>query len=167
MKKIAFITTAMLMAFSLYSQDSNEADTLWQYSGTASLNLSQLSLTNWAAGGDNSISGNALVQMSADYDDGTLNWDNDLNLGYGLIRQGGSPARKSDDKIDISSKFGYRASKKWFYSGLLSFKSQFVEGYDNPGEVVRTKISGFLSPGYLNLSIGMDYKPTVWRLSNY
>ena len=159
MKKLIITTTAILMAFPIYSQQSNDADTLWKYSGTASLNLSQLSLTNWAAGGDNSISGNALVQMSADYDDGTLNWDNDLNLGYGLIRQGDSPARKSDDKIDIASKFGYRAAKKWFYSGLLSFKTQFSDGYDNPGEAVRTKISDLLSPGYLSLSLGMDYKP--------
>jgi hypothetical protein len=80
-------------------------------------------------------------------------------LGFGLVRQGNESARKSDDKIDISSKFGYRASKKWFYSGLFSFKSQFANGYDNPGEAVRKKISSFLSPGYLNLSLGMDYKP--------
>ena len=85
MKKPVIIATAMFMAFSLFSQESNEADTLWKYSGTASLNLSQLSLTNWAAGGENSVSGNALVQLSGDYNDGNLSWDNDLIMGYGLI----------------------------------------------------------------------------------
>lgn len=159
MKKLFFTITSIFLATLINAQDPSEADTLWKFNGLTSLNLSQLSLTNWAAGGDNSISGNALVQLSADYDNGTMNWDNDLILGYGLIRQGDDKARKSDDKIDLSSKFGYRASEKWFYSGLLSFKTQFAEGYDNPGDADRTKISNFMAPGYLNLSAGMDFKP--------
>jgi len=159
MNKIILTIAVTMMAVSLHAQESSEADTLWKYSGITSLNLSQLSLTNWAAGGENSVSGNALIQLSADYDNGTLNWDNDLSMGFGLIRQGNDPTRKSDDKIDLSSKFGYRASKNWFYSGLLSFKTQFTEGYDNPGEADRIKISNWLAPGYLNISAGMDYKP--------
>lgn len=159
MKRLFLIATAILMTITIDAQDSTAVDTLWKFNGVTSLNLSQLSLTNWAAGGDNSISGNALVQLSGDYDDGTVNWDNDLILGFGLIRQGDDPARKSDDKIDLSSKFGYRASKNWFYSGLLSFRTQFAEGYDKPGEADRTKISNWMSPAYLTISAGMDFKP--------
>lgn len=159
MKKYFLTIAAIFLAFSLNAQDSIRADTLWKFNGVTSLNVSQLSLSNWAAGGENSLSGNALVKLSADFDDGTLNWDNDLHLGFGLIRQGDDPTRKSDDKLDLSSKFGYRASKNWFYSGLLSFKTQFIEGYDNPGEDDRTKISNWLAPGYLNISAGMDLKP--------
>ena len=159
MKRLFLIATAILMTITIDAQDSTAVDTLWKFNGVTSLNLSQLSLTNWAAGGDNSISGNALVQLSGDYDDGTVNWDNDLTLGFGLIRQGDDPARKSDDKIDLSSKFGYRASKNWFYSGLLSFRTQFAEGYDKPGEANRTKISNWMSPAYLTISAGMDFKP--------
>jgi hypothetical protein len=143
----------------LYAQEPAGADTLWKYSGTASLNFSQLALTNWAAGGENSLAGNALLQLSGDYDDGKLSWDNDLLLGIGLIRQGDDPARKSDDRIDLSSTFGYRASGKWLYSGLLGFRTQFLEGYDRPGETDRVKISNWMAPGYLNLSLGMDYRP--------
>jgi len=159
MKTYLLTITAIFLAVSLNAQDSIRADTLWKFNGVTSLNVSQLSLSNWAAGGENSLSGNALVKLSADFDDGTLNWDNDLHLGFGLIRQGDDPTRKSDDKLDLSSKFGYRASKNWFYSGLLSFKTQFIEGYDNPGEDDRTKISNWLAPGYLNISAGMDFKP--------
>ena len=159
MIKPLLVISAILLTISLQAQESTNADTLWKYNGVTSLNVSQLSLSNWAAGGENSLSGNALVQLSADYDDGTMNWDNDLIMGFGLIRQGDDPTRKSDDKLDISSKFGYRASKNWFYSGLISFKTQFAEGYDNPGEADRNKISNWLAPGYLNISAGMDYKP--------
>lgn len=158
MKRTLLILLALAFALSAYSQQSTDADTLWKYSGITSLNLSQLSLSNWAAGGDNSLSGNALVKLSADFDDGKLNWDNDLMLGFGLIKQGSDLTRKSDDQIELSSKFGYKASDKWLYSALLSFKTQFAEGYDNPGEDDRLKISNFMSPGYLNFSLGMDYK---------
>lgn len=159
MKKTTLILLAIVLSLSGFAQESTDADTLWKFSGVTSLNLSQLSLSNWAAGGDNSLSGNALVKLSPDYDDGTLNWDNDLILGFGLIRTGSDPTRKSDDQIELSSKFGYKASEKWFYSALLSFRTQFAIGYDNPGEDDRLKISDFMSPGYLNLAIGMDYKP--------
>ncbi len=68
--------------------------------------------------------------------------------------------RKSDDQIDFASKLGLKASEKWFYTGLLGFKTQFAPGYDNPGDVDRLKISNFMSPGYLSFSLGMDYKPS-------
>ena len=162
MKKLTLTITTILLAGALFAQeptDSPDADTLWKVTGITSLNLSQLSLTNWAAGGDNSVSGNALIKLSPDYDNGTLNWDNDLTLGFGLVKQGDDAARKSDDQINLSSKLGYRASNNWFYTGLLSFKTQFAMGYDDPGDVNRTMISNFMAPGYLNLSVGMDYKP--------
>ena len=159
MKRIPTIVAIIFLALSSSAQVTTDADTLWKFNGVTSLSVSQLSLANWAAGGENSVSGNALLQLSGDYDDGTLSWDNDLIMGYGLIRQGDDPSRKSNDKVDIASKPGYRASKNWFFSALLSFKTQFAEGDDDPGEGNRNKISNRLAPGYLNLSAGMDFKP--------
>lgn len=163
MKKIFLSLAAVMIAASTFAQDpvagdTIAGDTLWKYSGITSLSLSQLALHNWAAGGDNNVSGNALIKLSADFDDGNKNWDNDLTLGFGLIKQGDDLARKSDDQIDLSSKLGFKASEKWFYTGLFSFKTQFAEGYDSPGEETRIKISNFMAPAYMNFSLGMDYK---------
>ena len=159
MKKIKLSLGIFLLAALSFAQDPVDADTLWKITGVSSLNLSQLSLTNWAAGGENSIAGNVYFKLSPDYDDGTINWDNDLTLGFGLMKQGDNEVKKSDDQIELSSKFGYRAGKKWFYAALLGFKSQFADGY-NYTDDVKTKISGFMSPAYLNFSLGFDYKPT-------
>ncbi len=159
MKRLLIIVTLLVSTLILSAQDTMQADTLWKFSGITSLNFSQLSLTNWAAGGSNNISGNALVKLSPDYDDGTIQWDNDLVLGFGLISQGKEPTRKSDDQIELSSKFGYRASKNWFYSAMLHFKTQFAEGFNEDDPENRIKISNFMSPGYLSLALGMDYKP--------
>ena len=160
MKKIIFALAMCVFATGLLAQESTEADTLWKFSGTTALNLSQLSLTNWAAGGDNSLSGNALINLAANYAKDKTSWENSLTLGFGLIKQGDDPTRKSDDQIDLASKLGLKASDKWFYTGLLGFKTQFAKGYDNPGDANRLKISNFMSPGYLNFSLGMDYKPS-------
>lgn len=160
MKKIFSILGMTMILGYAFSQES--ADTLWKFNGVTSLNFSQMSLVNWAAGGENSLAGNGFVNLNANYKsrDGNASWTNELYLGYGLIKQGESAVRKSDDKIDLASKFGYKASKHWSYTGLLGFKTQFAEGYDNPGDLEnRTKISNFMAPGYLNLSFGMDYKP--------
>lgn len=159
MKRLTIILSLVGISLGLYAQEAQ--DTLWKFNGVTSLNFSQLSLTNWAAGGENSVAGNAIVNLSANYKNPAtkVSWNNDLIMGYGLLKQGESPVRKSDDKIDFASKFGYRASKKWNYSGLLSFRTQFDVGYDKPGEDTRQKISNFMAPGYLNLSLGMDYQP--------
>ena len=160
MKKNLLILATMLLSIPAFSQDPAPPDTLWKFGGTASLNLSQLSLTNWAAGGDNSLSGNILINLSADYARDKTSWENKLVLGYGLIKQGEDPTRKSDDQIDFASKLGRKASEKWYYTALLGFKSQFAPGYDRPGDADRMKISNFMAPGYLNISAGMDYKPS-------
>ena len=159
MKNLTIILLFLLMTLVVHGRQPVDPDTVWKFEGVTSLNFSQLSLSNWAAGGENSLSGNALVKLSADYDNGITAWDNDLAMGFGLIKQGDSPARKSDDQLELSSKIGYRASERWNYSGLLSFRTQFAEGYDRPGEEDRIKISNFMAPAYLNLSAGFDFRP--------
>ncbi len=161
MKKYLGVLLLSITISTVSSQDT--ADTLWKFNGVTSINFSQMSLTNWAAGGENSVSGNGILNLAANYlsMDGNSSWANELSLGYGLIQQGKDPVRKSDDKIDFASKYGYKASEHWNYTGMLSFKTQFTQGYANPGDIeTRTKISNFMAPGYMNLSFGMDYKPS-------
>lgn len=159
MKKIYAIFVLSFVLFQASAQQ--DADTLWKFNGVTTLNFSQMALSNWAAGGENSVAGNAIVNLVANYTsvDSKVTWNNELLMGFGLLQQGDDPVRKSDDKIDFASKFGYKAGGNWSYSGLLSFKSQFADGFANPGDENRVKISDFLAPGYLNLSFGMDYKP--------
>ncbi len=159
MKRSLLSLTIAFIFITLSGQDKNVSDSAWNFNGVTSLNISQLSLSNWAAGGEDAFSANAILNLSAHYLKDKTAWDNDLSLGFGLINQGSTGLRKSDDKIDFSSKFGHKASNKWFYSGLLNFKTQFAEGFDNPASEDKVKISNFMAPGYVSLSFGMDYKP--------
>lgn len=154
MKKTILILLILVSVNSVNAQK----DTVWRKGGLVALNFSQVSLTNWAAGGQNSIAGNSIVNYFANYKKGKNTWDNNLDLGYGLVLQGKhGNLIKSDDRIDLSSKYGRQASHHWYYSALLNFRSQFTAGYNYPNDSV--VISKFLSPGYVLLSPGMDYKP--------
>lgn len=141
------------------AQDSLSADTAWKTGGTLGLNFSQVYLSNWAAGGENSISATGLVNLFGNYAKGKASWDNTLDLAYGMLWQGEEAGIKTDDKIDFASKYGYQASEHWYYSALLNFRTQFAPGYENPFADSLVVISDFLAPAFGLSALGMDYKP--------
>ncbi len=159
MKKLFTVILFSLFIFSLYGQEENDEDTAWNFGGVGTLTMSQVALYQWAAGGEPSLSGAALLNMFLNYRKDNISWENELDLGYGLISQGRGDnilTRKSNDRIEFSSQYGVQASEKWFYSALLNFRTQFAEGYDYPNDSVM--ISDFFAPAYLTTSIGMEYK---------
>lgn len=138
---------------------STPIDTLpgWRKGGIVNLSIAQSSFNNWAAGGQNSIAINGLVSTFLNYKTNITSWENMLDIGYGVLRQGkNGNYLKTDDKIDFSSKYGKRAYKSWFYAGLLGFKTQMSPGYNYPNDSV--KISDALAPAYIVAALGMDYK---------
>jgi hypothetical protein len=130
----------------------------WKRGGVFAVNLAQTSLTNWAAGGSNSFAVNGMLSTFANYKRNKSVWVNSLDLGYGLLKQGGSGYMKTDDKFDFLSKYGYEAFKNFYYSVLLNFKTQMAPGYKYPDKT--NKISDLFSPAYLLLALGLDYKPS-------
>ncbi len=130
----------------------------WKHGGMLMVNFGQTSLSNWAAGGENALSGNGIYNLFTNYKKNTFTWDNTIDLGYGILSQG-SRNRKTDDKMDFSTKIGKAASKNWYYSALLNFRSQFMAGYSYPTDSTKVKISNFLAPAYIVAALGMDYKP--------
>ena len=131
----------------------------WKSGGVIGVTISQTSLTNWAAGGQNSVSVNGIMSLFANYKRETVVWDNSLDVGYGLLKQGTEDNfRKTDDKIDFLSKYGKEAFKNFYYAGLLNFKTQMTPGYKYPN--IDDKISDLFAPAYLLGAIGLDYKPS-------
>ena len=161
MKKYILLIICSAIVLRAHAQTPATADTLWRKGGIFAINFNQVSLTNWAAGGENSVALSAIGNMYANYKHERTAWDNSLNLAYGLTKQGDQDFRKNDDKIDFTSKLGYDATKesKWYYTFLLNFKSQFASGYSYT-DSTKTEISKFAAPAYTVFAIGMDYKPS-------
>jgi hypothetical protein len=142
-------------------------DTLigWKQGGVFALNLAQTSLTNWAAGGQNSFATNGMFSVFANYTGEKSTWVNSLDMGYGIIKQNKLDLRKTDDKFDFVSKYGRQAFDHFYYSALVNFKTQLSAGnnYPNPSDQnEKVKISDFFAPAYLIGALGMDYKPSAY-----
>lgn len=159
-----FLLLAVILSTAAASFSQNNAakkipDSLrvWRKGGIGALNFSQASFSNWAAGGENALSAATQVNFFANYKKEKTDWENTLDLAYAFLRTDKQPLRKSDDKIDFTSKWGHKASHVWYYAALLNFKSQFSPGYNYPND--STFISDFLAPAYILVSTGIDYKP--------
>lgn len=178
MGKVLFLSVSVIFfSLKIYSQEvtkddaakiqaeldklkATAVDTIkpWKVDGVISINGQQVSLTNWAAGGNNSISIGGLVNVFAKYKKGKVTWDNNLELGYGVIKQGDNKQWwKNDDKIQFSSKFGRQIKKSWYATALGDFRTQFTDGYNYPNDSIY--ISRFMAPGYALAALGVDYKP--------
>lgn len=160
-KKLALLST-LILASSLMLKAQEVPDSLntWKFNGVTSINFSQVTLTNWAPGGENSYAFNGLLNLSLNYSKDKNDWANTLDIGYGIQKQGDQDVRKTDDHIDFLSKYGRKVSKSFFLSAMLNFKTQMSEGlkYETNPDTSYV-ISKFLAPGYLQGALGMEYKP--------
>ena len=167
MKKlfIAFSLLALTVGQVVAQTDSAPTETpSWKISGVSGLNLSQTSLTNWAAGGENSVAWNLYLNASANYKKDSWSWDNALITDFGKTFTTSNKWLKSIDKLNFSTKIGRSLSKHWSVSALGDFLTQFARGYaaENNPNIAGNKdkyISTILAPGYLTLAVGADYKP--------
>ncbi len=166
---------AAAQAISEAPQEQEQAPkaTNWKDKLVLDLGINQTNLTNWAAGGFNTANLNAGLDAQANYAKELATWANRLQLQYGILWSDDKSDlfQKSTDRIYLESKYAYRTSKdsKWSYSAAFDFRSQFSDGYKyntpSDGQTWKdaaTLKSGFMSPAYINLGIGMDWTPNEW-----
>lgn len=179
-RKILFSAGFSLIFLSAVAQDNTvkalqaaaakkaEEDTAfkegWKKGGLFTLNVAQGSLSNWQGGGDkSSFSAVGFLNLFASFKKDKNVWDNTLDLGYGYLNTTSLGTRKSDDRIDLLTKYGHQISNHWYAGGLFNFRSQFTGGYsydkDVNGAETKTLTSKFMAPAYILLSLGFDYKP--------
>jgi hypothetical protein len=131
----------------------------WRKGGMYSLNLSQGSLSNWAAGGEDfSLALSSVMNLYCFYKKEKYSWDNTFDFNIGYVKTTSLGSRKNDDRFDLLSKYGYGISDKVSVALLANLRSQFFKGYIYPGNV-KTFSSAFMAPGYILLGAGLDYKP--------
>ena len=157
MRKV-FIT-AMALVFAIASFAQEEKTEGWTNKGNVGLNFSQVSFTNWAAGGQNALNWLGTFHYEINYAKDNFKWDNTLNaaLGYSYFNFKQKPV-KTDDKLEFTSLAGLKASEHWNYSLEFAFRSQMAKGFDYAADST-TYISKFLAPAYISLGIGAEWVP--------
>ena len=166
-----------------------EKPNYWAKSLKTQINFGQTGLSNWAAGGDNTVSLAGYVDANGNYKKDAIFWNNRLQLDYGFIYASSKPIlQKNTDRIYLESSWGYQAFKSLYMSANYNFRSQFTntwnyptpskkangdafeEGY-NPVRAdwlaAKSLASGFLAPAYTNLALGIDLKPLKWISANF
>src|SRR5580698_10367917 len=153
MKQIGLVMFLVFAFLALQSQDKTVQDLkteaaktitkdpndtipkIWKVGCLYNLNFNQAALSNWSAGGDkSSISLATSLNAHAYYKKGKNAWDNTLDVAYGFVNTTSLGTRKSDDRFDLLSKYGYDVGKNWYVSALFDFRSQFAKGYAYQGD---------------------------------
>lgn len=158
--KWTLISIFIVIASPLFSQDGTDEKEVpdWKRGALLNLNFSQVALQHWAAGGQNSIAANGVANLFANRKAEEYSWNNSLDLAYGLLSRDKNPFIKSDDRLELTSRYGRRIDEHFSYSSRLELRSQFAPGYEFP-EQDSGLISDFLSPGYAKGDIGITYDP--------
>ena len=162
MKKYLLSVFTLCLATMVIAQEAEQKPSPWSCTGVLGLNASATGLVNWAAGGNNNVTGVAFGKVRLLYSGENLSWETNLNLEYGLsyIDQKYDPFQKSSDVIDFKTKFGWQFHKAWFLTVSGGFKSQFDLGRAyNGSETDDPIVSKFLAPSYTDISVGIDWKP--------
>ncbi|HTY36800.1 MAG TPA: DUF3078 domain-containing protein [Bacteroidota bacterium] len=131
----------------------------WKHTMVAGLNLTQVSFTDWAQGGENADAWAVSAEGRSERNDTSTDWTNDYKFAFGQTKIGSQSTRKSDDKIDLGTVLTLKLGSYINPYAAASLKSQFAVGYiyDNAGNA--TAVSKFFDPAYIMQSVGAGYQP--------
>lgn len=176
MKKLLSIifTLTFLTALAQDSTKSQTApkDTSWKTSGMFGLNFSSTALNNWAAGGENNIALNSLINYQTIYQKQNVIWESKLDAQFGVVKNNNATNfKKNLDQILFLTKYNYKThTKHWYYSAQADYRSQFAPAYvynGNERDTSKRATSDLNSPGYIQLAFGLDYKPNSFLSVNF
>lgn len=164
MKNISFLLLAIvLFTASVQAQEQPvaavEPVSPWQHTLLGTLNITQISFTDWAQGGENALAWALAIEGKSTLDNEKLNWANSYKFGFGQTKLGSQGIRKTDDKIDLESVLTYKMGTVINPYVSATLKTQFAEGYAYDATGGKTPISNFFDPAYLMQSAGVGYQP--------
>ena len=171
MKKIFLILIVIPLISKSQVDDKNDSlmlESKWKKNGKFTFLGNQSSYSNWTAGGQTSLSGTIKIDYDFYYENNGWNWDTKIHTAYGLNSIRGSKfVKKTDDRIEINSLLGKKFTNNlignWSYSSFLNFKTQWTKGFrysSSNGEEIKTELSRFLSPAYIQIGVGLYWRKT-------
>jgi hypothetical protein len=156
---ISFLSSFTSKADTIVAQDQAKKDSVkyWTQNLRSQFMLNQLSLKNWSSGGESSLSAKSMLNYKLNYKKNGLSFQFEHKADFGLVGFSDKRIEKTDDRMIYNLSLSHKAWEKWLYTSMLTFRSQFANGYKYPND--STLISSFLAPGYLTASLGFKYEP--------
>jgi hypothetical protein len=153
----------VMFTLPLMAQDEKkELEDGWHNTLVAGLNLSQVSLTNWTQGGENSLAWTFFTNGKFLYKQTDWKWINTLKLAYGKTKLGDADFEKTEDEIFWESLYSRDIGWKIDPYVANQLRTQFDDGYTTvkdptTGDDVRKLASTTFDPLYLIQSAGFTY----------
>ncbi len=127
------------------------------------------------SGGDNSMAIIATLNFKHTFTKGGFFIENKFNGKFGYNRMKvetkktdseGNPYTdsegvwfKNQDEFEISTAPSFKMTKNWSYGMIAKFRSQIARGYKSRTQQEEKHMkSCFMTPGYLDISLGVNYK---------
>lgn len=156
MKTILIGIIVFLISRVVYSStDSSQVDS-WIPKAVTGLNISQISLTNWSQGGENTFSWTLFGNFSLNYRNPEWSYRNTLKFAFGRTKLGSQDFRTNDNELFIESviskNIGWAVDP--FFSNTI--KSPISTGYSYKTKTP-VRIADFFDPGYITQSLGFTY----------
>ncbi len=155
--KLSFaLILLFIFSISLYSQQDSVKLNTWIPTAAAGLNVSQLALSNWTQGGENSITWTLLGNGSLKYQSIGWTFNNNLKIAYGRTKLGGADFKTNDNELYLESVISKNVN--WAVAPYFSntVRTPVGIGYSNTDPPVQT--AAFFDPGYLSQSVGFTYQ---------
>ena len=130
----------------------------WKNSLVTAFNVTQVSFTDWAQGGENALAYAVSGVGKTTYEPKNVTWTFSYKLGFGQTKLGDQPLRKSDDKIELETVFAYQFGAYVNPYAAATLKTQFATGYKYDNLGIATPLSDFFDPAYLTQSLGAGYQ---------
>lgn len=180
--RIYILFLACLFSCSLFAQEKpkeekakkDSIETGWKSKGLLQVLFNQSAFNDeWQGGGTSNVAGSFNINHDLNYKNKKVNWDTKLIANLGLtIAKDQDFVRKTSDRFEINSIFGSKIPEtKWYYSGIINFRTQLIAGFeffnrevlDEQGEIIeivqdRRKITDGFSPAYLQGGPGILWK---------
>ena len=170
MKKLLSICLLLLVGMAAKAQTADSLS--WEKKGSLGFTFANVGLSNWAGGGQSSVSLGTIFNASAIKTSARSSWKNQLDFALGGAKVGDQDFRKTDDAIIIISQYKRNINENLGYGVSGIFRTQLLEGSTfaadpvNTGEFIATKISNTMAPGYLSINLGFEYsKGDVFNIS--
>ncbi len=128
----------------------------WTPRAIAGLNVSQLALSNWTQGGDNSITWTVTGDFGYNYRSMSWNFFNSLKVAYGRTKLGTQNFRTNDNDLYMENVLSYKIG--WAVDPFFgnTVRTTIAPGY-NYNNNQATEIANFFDPGYVTQSLGFTF----------
>jgi hypothetical protein len=154
------ITTAVPVRTIARLKPLQEIPVYWKTGLESSFMLNQTYFSNWARGGDNSLSTMLDIRALARYNNTAekTHWTTTGRMRYGSIVTEANGFRTNMDMMEFNSQYNKVMKGKVDFSSSLYFKTQMAKGY-NYSKDPPLVVSKFLNPGTFTVGVGVEYKP--------